>query len=346
MAPLTHNMSSETGDPSQAELDWLARCIRGGFGLVITAATQVLSGGRCWLGQPALVTPFQQNAFSTLAKTANENNALVLVQLHHGGLRAASDLNDGAAPVGPSEVQPGGRYDLGVTELKDKDIYELIEAFVRSAQRAYDAGLHGVELHAAHNFLLCNFLNPTLNKRTDQWGGSVKSRSRFLIEIIRGIRARLPRQFLVGVRLSPESYANIVGIKLDNQLAVTRLLANEEIDYVHFSMGDTFKSAKDKPNSDLLTELSKAVPEHIPLMVAGNIHDGIDAEIALEGGADLVAIGSAALGNPDWVKRINNSTPLVCPPYTKHWMIVQGFTSQGLDYLMSHPSLIEPVDVE
>ena len=95
LAPLTHNMSGAGGDPGQAELDWLARCARGGFGLLIAAATQVQPGGRCWAGQPALMTDAQQQAFTALADSARQAGALAVVQLHHGGMRALPELNDG-----------------------------------------------------------------------------------------------------------------------------------------------------------------------------------------------------------------------------------------------------------
>lgn len=253
LAPLTHNMSGEEGDPSQAELDWLARCACGGFGLLIAAATQVQPGGRCWPGQPALMTSTQQRAFAQLAESAKENEALALVQLHHGGVRALPELNDGT-PVGPSAITPGGRYPLGVRALVDEEVIGLIDAFVRAAERACAAGLHGVELHAAHNFLLCNFLNPLLNRREDRWGGNLLNRARILVEIIRTIRARLPRSFLIGVRLSPESYAHILGIELAHQLEVARLLAAEEIDYLDFSMGDSFKGVDADPGAGSLLE--------------------------------------------------------------------------------------------
>lgn len=203
LAPLTHNMSGAGGDPGQAELDWLARCARGGFGLLIAAATQVQPGGRCWAGQPALMTDAQQQAFTALADSARQAGALAVVQLHHGGMRALPELNDGA-PVGPCALAPGGRYPLGVKGLSEEEILTLIDAFVSAAERAHGAGLHGVELHAAHHFLLCNFLNPLHNRRTDRWGGSLANRARILVEIVRGIRARLPRGVLVGVRLPRE----------------------------------------------------------------------------------------------------------------------------------------------
>lgn len=338
LAPLTHNMSDSHGNPSQAELDWLEHCANGGFGLLIAAATQVWPGGRCWQGQPALMTDLQQQAYSRFAEATRAHGALALVQLHHGGVRAAPALN-GTAPVGPSAEAPDSRYPLGVTELDEDAIQQLIGAFVTAAERAYRAGLDGVELHAAHYYLLCNFLNPVLNRRTDRWGGSVENRTRILIEIIRGIRQQLPRQFLVGVRLSPENYANVVGIELQNQLAVANLLAAEDIDYVHFSMGDSFKLANGK-NTALLSEVINALTGKTTLMMAGNIRDGEAAERVLSAGADLVAIGTSALGNPDWIYKVTNRVPLVTPPFADTLLQAHGFNEAGITYLGAVPGLV------
>lgn len=306
LAPLTHNMSGAGGDPGQAELDWLARCARGGFGLLIAAATQVQPGGRCWAGQPALMTDAQQQAFTALADSARQAGALA----------------------------SGGRYPLGVKGLSEEEILTLIDAFVSAAERAHGAGLHGVELHAAHHFLLCNFLNPLHNRRTDRWGGSLANRARILVEIVRGIRARLPRGFLVGVRLSPESYAHIQGIELAHQLAVARLLADEGIDYLHFSMGDSFKAVAGDPDGGALLEAVRVgLAGRVPLMVAGKISDADSAERALAGGADLVAVGTAALGNPDWMERVSRGLPLHAAPFTAAHLTEVGFTPSALDYL-------------
>ncbi|WP_349920930.1 NADH:flavin oxidoreductase [Aeromonas veronii] len=340
LAPLTHNMSEENGDPGRAELDWLARCAEGGFGLLIGAATQVQAGGRCWPGQPALMTDAQQSAFAKLTQSAEENGALALIQLHHGGVRAQPELN-GTAPVGPGAIPPGGRYPLGVSALTGPQILQLIDAFVLAAERAHGAGLHGIELHAAHNFLLCNFLNPLLNRREDGWGGSLAGRARMLLAIVRGIRERLPRSFLIGVRLSPESYAHIEGIQLANQLALVELLVEEDVDYLHFSMGDSFKAASEDPaGGSLLAAVRAGVAGRVPLMVAGKIWDAESARQALAGGADLVAIGSAAIGNPDWPKRVNCDLPLEQPPFETARLTTSGFTPRAQDYLRSFPGLV------
>ncbi|MGY6039791.1 oxidoreductase [Aeromonas sp. AE23HZ002T15] len=346
LAPLTHNMSADNGDPSRAELDWLARCAEGGFGLLIGAATQVQTGGRCWPGQPALMTDAQQSAFARLAQSAEENGALALIQLHHGGVRAQPELN-GTAPVGPSAMAPGGRYPFGVEALTEADILRLIDAFVGAAERAHGAGLHGIELHAAHNFLLCNFLNPLLNRREDGWGGNLAGRARLLIAIVRGIRARLPKRFLIGVRLSPESYAHIEGIRLANQLALAELLAEEEIDYLHFSMGDSFKAANEDPDGgSLLAAVRAGVGGRVPLMVAGRIRDAESARLALAGGADLVAVGAAAIGNPDWMQRVSRAQPLRQPPFGTALLTELGFTDRALDYLGSLPGLVARAECE
>ncbi|MDO8253135.1 oxidoreductase [Shewanella algae] len=341
LAPLTHNMSAANGDPSQAELQWLQLCIQGGFGMLITAATQVLPGGRCWSGQPALMTEAQQQSWLPVASSAEANQAKVLVQLHHGGLRALPELN-AEGPKGPSAIAQGTRYPSGVAQLQDEEIRQLIQAFINSAERAYAAGLHGVELHAAHHFLLCNFLNPEVNRREDIWGGSSRNRARIIIEIIRGIRQRLPRSFLIGVRLSPESYANVSGIRLANQLEVANLLAEEALDYLHFSMGNSFKQAnEDKQAGPLLTQIRQGYHGHVPLMFAGAITDIHTAERAFNLGAELVAIGSAAIGNPDWLKRSLSGAPLKQAPFSREHLLKLGFTEQALEYLVKIPALTE-----
>ena len=98
-------MSAENGDLSAAELNWLAQCASGGFGMLITAATMVNESGRSWLGQPGLLNDKQLQQFEKIAETARQNEVLSLVQLHHGGIRAEQSLS-GCKPVGPSTYLP------------------------------------------------------------------------------------------------------------------------------------------------------------------------------------------------------------------------------------------------
>jgi 2,4-dienoyl-CoA reductase-like NADH-dependent reductase (Old Yellow Enzyme family) len=351
LAPMTHNMSSNNGDLSNEEIKWLNNCAEGGFGTLITAATLVQDGGRCWQGQPSLMNDYQQDQFTQISKTAIKNNSLAIVQLHHGGVRSDSKLNT-SRPVGPSEIAPNERYPQGVSELTNEGIERLISSFATSAKRVYDAGLHGIELHAAHNFLLCSFLNPTLNQRSDRWGGSIENRSRIIVEVIDKIRNTIPREFLIGVRLSPESYANIIGIECEHQIKVANILADNDIDYIHFSMNDTFKA----PNLDLspdrirvisplkqvtlLTLIKSQLNTQIPLLVAGKVTDIECADKAIDLGADLVAVGTAALGNPDWVNSYHLDKKILRTPFSKAVLIKSGFNKVGLHYLENIDGLV------
>lgn len=349
LAPLTHNMSLDNGDLSEDEIAWLKKCCEGGFGMIITAATSVSMTGRSWKGQPALITNKQQQGFANIAKNARKNNVLAVVQLHHGGMRTEQQFSVEQA-VSPSEYAPDNYYPEGVREITSVEIESLINDFVNSSKRAYQAGMDGVETHAAFNFLLSNFSNPALNKRTDQWGGSFENRNRIIFEIVKRVRAEIPRDFIVGVRLSPENYAHFSGIEIEEQIQLSNALHKLGVDYIHMSLYDSFK----KPNhlsegeQTLLQWIKSKLHPEITLMIAGRIAD-IDAadKITLQG-ADLVAIGKAAVGNPDWVNRINAGKALISPPYSAKHLSVNGFTTSAIDYMQCITGLVaeEPAKLE
>ncbi len=239
LAPLTHNMSFDNGDLSEDEITWLNKCSEGGFGMIITAATSVSMTGRSWQGQPALITNAQQEGFAQIAKNAQQHGVFAIVQLHHGGMRTEHKFSSAKA-VSPSQYEFDSYYPKGVREISPLEINSLINDFVASSKRAYQAGMDGVEIHAAFNFLLSNFSNPVLNKRSDQWGGSFENRNRIVFEIVKRIRAEIPRDFIVGVRLSPENYAHFSGIEIEEQIQLSNALNKLDIDYIHMSLYDSF----------------------------------------------------------------------------------------------------------
>jgi len=341
LAPLTHNMSKDNGDISKDEIDWLAKCGLGGFGMLITAATSVSPCGRSWQGQPGLYTDAQQSQFKAIANNAKKANTLAIVQLHHGGIRTNQRFSD-CGPVAPSHITNNGMIPTGTDELSADKINTLIEDFVAAAVRAYQAGMSGVEIHAAFNFLLSNFTNPLLNKRTDQWGGSFENRSRILFTIVTAIRNKLPRDFIIGVRLSPENYAHYKGIDINEQIKLSNELGQLNIDYIHMSLHDVIKKPEhNKSSSQTLLEWIKLqLNPNIPLLVAGKISNIKDADKAISLGADLVAIGTAAVGNPDWVNKVNAGEALITAPYSLKHLTALGFTNNSIDYLRSISGLV------
>jgi len=341
LAPLTHNMSAINGDLSTEEIHWLEKCATGGFGMIITAATMVSSTGRSWLGQPGLLNDKQKEQFAHLAKITKRYNALGIVQLHHGGIRTEQNLA-GTMPVGPSVYAPDQIRPSGARQLETSEIHQVIDDFCSAAKRAYDSGMDGVEIHAAFNFLLSNFSNPRLNKRQDKWGGSFKNRNRLLTQIILKIRAQLPRNFIIGVRLSPENYAHFQGIDINEQIQLANQLTELDIDYIHLSLHNVFKMPDHLPGSQepLLSWIKQKLNPNVPLIVAGKIYDQSRADKAISLGADFVALGTAAIGNPDWVNKVNAGSTLADAPYSKTLLENIGFTSQSINYLSTINGLV------
>jgi 2,4-dienoyl-CoA reductase-like NADH-dependent reductase (Old Yellow Enzyme family) len=341
LAPLTHNMSQDNGDLSKDEIDWLAKCALGGFGMLITAATSVSPSGRCWQGQPGLFTDTQQEQFKAIAKNAKKSNTLAIVQLHHGGIRTAQQYSK-TRPVAPSKVTKNANTPDGAQALSRNEIDVVIQNFVDSAERAYHAGMSGIEIHAAFNFLLSNFSNPLLNKRTDQWGGSFENRSRILFSIVTQIRSKLSRDFIIGVRLSPENYSHFSGIDINEQIKLANELTKLNIDYIHMSLHDAFKKPDHNTEGSLslLEWIKQTLDPNIPLIVAGKISTITDADKAIAMGADFVALGTVAVGNPDWVNKVNAGVPLTEAPYSTDHLIDLGFNTASIDYLSSISGLV------
>lgn len=347
LAPIAHNMSNINGDMTANEIGWLKKCADGGFGIVITAPTQVQWGGKSWLGQPALITDQQLHQFYLLAEIIKNCGALGIVQLHHGGIQSVPSLNNYSShsdtpPLGPSRIPPCARYPSGVREMNSKDIERVIASFVRSAVLAYRAGLDGVELHAAHNYLLCNFLNPLINQRNDEWSGTLYRRTKIVRDIIARIRAKTPRKFMIGVRLSPESYKGVKGIELENQIEAARILEYADIDYIHFSMINAFKVPNEyKENVSLTEVVGLKLASSLPVLVAGAINCGDRARRALRLGADMVSVGISAVGNPDWFKKVVSDKRLEVPPYKHELLKNNYFTDQALEYFTGISGLLE-----
>jgi 2,4-dienoyl-CoA reductase-like NADH-dependent reductase (Old Yellow Enzyme family) len=200
LAPLTNLQSHADGRLSDDEFKWLTLRARGGFGLTMTCASHVQAIGKGFPGQLGCFSDDHVEGLTRLAAGIREHNSLAVVQLHHAGMRSPAE-EIGAQPVCPSDNEETGARALTVEEVE-----QVKRDFVAAALRAEKAGFDGVELHGAHGYLLCQFLSPGINRRTDQYGGSLQNRSRIITDIISDIRNQCRPGFLLGVRLSPERF--------------------------------------------------------------------------------------------------------------------------------------------
>jgi len=303
LAPLTNQQSHDDGTLGYDEFAFLERRARGGFGMIETCAAQVHAEGRTFEGQLGIDSDDQLPGLTRLAGALSAQGALGVVQLQHGGARALPHLT-GTTPVAPSAVARDGAG--APRALETAEVEALEEAFVRAAVRAHRAGFEGVELHAAHGYLLSQFLSRTQNVRDDAFGGSLENRARLLRGIARRIRQALPAAFFLGVRISPEDVGAARGLDLDDSLQVARWLADDGVDALHLSLWDFRRNTAKRPTEHPVPLFRKALSSEVRIIAAGSVWTRAEVESLLSLGADAVAVGKAAILDPDWARRIED----------------------------------------
>lgn len=295
LAPLTNQQSHADGTLSDEEYHWLTMRAAGGFSLTMTCASHVQAAGQGFPGQLGCFSDDHLPGLTRLASGIKAHGSLAIVQLHHAGRRSPRELI-GTDPVGPS-ADP----DTGARELATSEVEQLTADFIAAAVRCEQAGFDGVEIHGAHDYVVCEFLNRTYNQRTDHYGGSVENRARLLLDILRGIRKATRENFNVSVRLSPERF----GLHTADIIATYGLIVETGLaDFIDVSLWDCFKEAADDEFAgrqliDLFSEIPRGATK---LGVAGKIYSAADAQRCLDLGADFVAIGRAAITNHDFAR--------------------------------------------
>ncbi|MDI1447935.1 NADH:flavin oxidoreductase [Polyangium sp. 6x1] len=330
LAPMTNQQSHADGTLSDEELHWLALRAEGGFGIVATCAAHVTRDGQGWPGELGIYDDKLLPGLTRLATALRDRGALSIVQIFHGGARADTSVT-GERPWSASELEGDAANPRAATR---EDIERVIAAFRDAAVRAHRAGFDGVQLHGAHGYLLGQFLSATGNKRDDAYGGSFENRARLLREATRAARAAVPASFLVGVRISPEDWGQAKGLDLDENLTLTRWLAEDGIDFLGVSLWDSFANTKKRPDVHPIPIFRHALPADVPLFVAGKIWTRAEAEALLELGADGVSLARSAILNPDWPLRARDATwEPRRPPMAAAELLERGLSPKFVDYM-------------
>jgi 2,4-dienoyl-CoA reductase-like NADH-dependent reductase (Old Yellow Enzyme family) len=307
LAPLTNGQSNSDGTLGSDERAWLLRRARGGFGVIETCAAHVSMDGMGFDGQLGIWGDQHVEGLRTVAQDITQSHALGVVQLYHGGVRSPSRLT-GQTPWSASvfaEDKPGFEAPRAATE---EDLARVIGQFVDAAVRAEQSGFGGVEIHAAHGYLLGQFLSRTMNTRDDDWGGDGPRRARLTREVVRGIRAKTSKSFVLGVRLSPEDMGFARGLDLDETITTAQMLAEDGIDWLHLSLWNYKRNTRKYPDKHALPMFVEKLPSDVCIVAAGGIATREDADAVLGLGADMVSIGKAAILNPDWARNVMDST--------------------------------------
>jgi 2,4-dienoyl-CoA reductase-like NADH-dependent reductase (Old Yellow Enzyme family) len=302
MSPMCMYTAGEDGRATDWHLaHYLARSV-GGTGLILTEATSVEARGRISPNDLGLWEDGQIAPLARIVELCRAQGAAMGTQLAHAGRKAWSATKGAgpSQPVGPSALP----FDTGwVTpqELSPAAIKEVVSSFQDAARRALAARCDLVELHAAHGYLLHQFLSPLSNRRTDEYGGSLENRARLLLRVVDAVRAVWPDAQPLLVRLSCTDWAE-GGLTLDDQVQVACRLKEHGVDMIDCSSGGAVSVAPPVAPGYQVPFAERIRREAgIPTMAVGLITaPEMAEEIVANGRADMVILGRELLRNPYW----------------------------------------------
>ena len=344
LAPMTNGQSLDDGSLGNDEYHWLVRRAESGFGMIITCAAHVSPEGQGWPGELGIWDDKHIPGLTRLAEGIKMHGSLAIVQLFHGGARSPEFVTGVQPWSASSHIYTPGSTQVQVREASEADIIRVITDFTAAAVRAKTAGFDGIELHAAHGYLLHQFLSTATNMRTDKWGGSLDNRSRLLRKILENINNQISSGFLVGVRISPEDKYTFKGIDFDESRQLAGILAEEGADFIDVSSWNALKKPDKYPDNEkaLITIFREKLPQNTALMTAGEIWSAKDAETAIEYGADMVALGRVAIAHPDWpVMATNIDYSPVQPPFTSLHLQKAGLGPAFVEYMRKWKGFVQ-----
>ncbi|KAJ8125827.1 hypothetical protein O1611_g7810 [Lasiodiplodia mahajangana] len=372
-AAMAENMANSDTLPNANHVAIYSEWAKAGFGMVITGNVEVdqkhLGAAKDIALNRSVPYEKQLEAWKTWAKACNTSVSPTVVQINHPGRQ--SPPGAGTRGICDKSVAPSAiplNFGSGLLPwlvktlvfgtplaMTTTDIQTLVKDFADTARLAYEAGFSGVEIHAAHGYLLSQFLSPESNQRTDEYGGSAAARAKIVLEIIAAIRAAVPKTFCVGIKL------NSADVRSANQLGDTikqlKLIAATEIDFLEISGGSYEKptmstgvlnneaapaqSERTKAREAFFLEFAEAVRHEVPglpLMVTGGFRSRTGMNAALSSGAcDMIGVGRPSILAPtlpnDVVlnNNIKDEAATVSAPHVKRswWMKKMGMSMVG-----------------
>jgi 2,4-dienoyl-CoA reductase-like NADH-dependent reductase (Old Yellow Enzyme family) len=328
-AAMEENMADASHAPSDALLELYRAWADGGAGLILTGNVMVDRRAMTGPGGVVLEDDGHLGLFKRWAEIGRAKGAQIWMQINHPGRQMAAAM--GQVTWAPSPVPLDmGRYSNRFAvprEMTAADIAEVTARFTRTAQLAERAGFDGVEIHAAHGYLLSQFLSPLTNQRADAWGGSPENRARLLIEIVNTVRAAVSRRFVVAVKLNSADFQR-GGFAPEDAERVVRMLNDLAVDVVELSGGSYEAPAMQGQAGDGSTlareayflEFARRISSvaRMPLMLTGGIRRRAVAEQVIDSGISIVGIATALAINPslprEW--RTGHDTAPVLRPVT------------------------------
>lgn len=308
MAPMGTNFGEQNGEMSFLHLDYYEQRAMGGVGLIIVENASVDSPqGSNGTTQLRIDKDNYIPRLYKLCENVHRHGACIAIQLNHAGA-SAIESRIGMQPVSASDIpsKKGGNIPRALTK---EEILQVVKKYGEAAKRAQMAGFDAVEIHAGHSYLLCQFLSPTMNKRTDEFGGSPENRARIVRMVLEEVRAKVGPFFPILVRISADEMVE-GGNTLEDMLELLSYF-QEEADVIDVSAGlngslqyqiDSCQ-LPDGWRSYMSAEIKRRYQK--PTITTGNIRDPKIAEEILEKGeADFIGMGRGLIADPNWVNKV------------------------------------------
>lgn len=304
-------VAAEDGSCTQRLMDTMVQLAHGGVGLIMTGHAYVSTEGQASLRQLGIYSDDLLDGLTQMTDAVHADGGKIVLQLAHAGCQGNTELT-GQEALGPSVLRtedgPMGR------EMTQEEIRRVVDDFGQGAVRAAKAGFDGVQIHAAHGYLLNQFLSPYFNKRSDAYGGSLENRHRIVLEVFHDIRRRVGADFPVMVKMNAQDFLP-GGLSADDTLKVAAVLAEAGIDAVELSGGTRFSGKRSHVRPGRLDtredevyylQEAKAYKKSItaPLMLVGGIRSFEVAErLVDEGTTDYVSLCRPLIREPDLIQR-------------------------------------------
>ncbi|WKA28004.1 oxidoreductase [Bradyrhizobium roseum] len=356
IAPLTTDASHEDGTAADDELAFVRRRSASGFGATISSAAYIAQDGRSWQGIGA-AHDGHLSSLQRLAEAMRAAGGLAILQIYDGGRIARPDLigeHTLRAPSAVASLRPGAKTPRAMTA---DEVEGLIASFRQAASLARKAGFDGVEVHGANHYAVHQFFSPRANHRTDKWGGTLAKRMSFPLAVAAAVRDALGPKLIAGFRVTPFE-AEPDGYTLEDSKLLCGELAKLNLDYISVSLDDYRNSrpqgearvyhgpvAKiDVPTENPITAFARIAAGRSAVLASGGIKTRLDAEGAIELGADLVAVGRAVVVDPEWLAKVRSkheaSILAGLPRDEREIAGALSIPPRMVDYLLSRPGWI------
>ncbi|MCC9878512.1 NADH:flavin oxidoreductase/NADH oxidase family protein [Streptococcus agalactiae] len=303
-AALSETLAEKDFQPNTKHINLYRQWALGGTGLLISGNVMV---DRNHISEPGNVVVDEETDRYILEQWADAgrlDNTQFILQLNHPGKQTPKSMTK--SPVAPSAVELGDdlkAFFNPARALETSEISQIVDKFVTASKIAYETGFSGVEIHAAHGYLINQFLSPADNKRTDQYGGSLENRMRILVEIYQGIRAVTPADFIVGLKINSTDFS-AKGFSEEDSKQVILKMADLGIDFVEISGGNYEKTVFMDSNSGgaFFLDFAKSVQSQvtIPIILTGGLtNPQAMEEVVAKEGIQMVGLARALVVNPN-----------------------------------------------